>query len=526
MRKQTKIAAVVSAAALLAIGASMTSFAATGWQEENGSWVYYDKNQDLVTDSWAKSGDNWYYLGSDGTMVTDSIIEDNENYYYVDVNGAMVANTWVQIDNAEADENDAPVVWYYFQNNGKAYKAPSSGKTSFKTINGKAYAFDAEGKMLYGWVNDQSELLTDDDGWKNGTYYLGSYNDGARVTGSWAHIGVVDTEEDEEDQTYWFYFGSNGKKYAVPANSTSTSLYEKTINGKKYTFDENGKMLSEWVSTPASSSVATTYKYFSTPEDGARKTKGWFRVVPSDKFDAADNEDDSSRWFYADGKGNLYTSAVKTINGKKYAFDEDGEMLAGLRWLTVSGTDITAYSSNIDEEDEVDTYAGIGTTYTASGRTGLYYLGDEVTDGAIATGVQTLTIDGNSYTFKFKTAGSNKGVGINGKQTDGYYINGRKVKADADAKYGVYAVDANDVILAELKSEDLVLASRVLKANGDVDYTGSKTAYNTSSLPTGTSKVVVLTTSGSIVSSGTKKDGNDVRLVIKNKVLAGAYISE
>ncbi len=31
MRKQTKVVAVASAAALLAISASMTSFAATGW---------------------------------------------------------------------------------------------------------------------------------------------------------------------------------------------------------------------------------------------------------------------------------------------------------------------------------------------------------------------------------------------------------------------------------------------------------------------------------------------------------------
>ena len=35
MRKQTKVVAVASAAALLAIGASMTSFAATGW----GRWT-------------------------------------------------------------------------------------------------------------------------------------------------------------------------------------------------------------------------------------------------------------------------------------------------------------------------------------------------------------------------------------------------------------------------------------------------------------------------------------------------------
>ena len=38
MRKQTKVVAVASAAALLAIGASMTSFAATGWVEEDGQY--------------------------------------------------------------------------------------------------------------------------------------------------------------------------------------------------------------------------------------------------------------------------------------------------------------------------------------------------------------------------------------------------------------------------------------------------------------------------------------------------------
>ncbi len=39
MRKQTKLVAVLSAAALLAVGASMTSFA--GWEkDEDGIWHY------------------------------------------------------------------------------------------------------------------------------------------------------------------------------------------------------------------------------------------------------------------------------------------------------------------------------------------------------------------------------------------------------------------------------------------------------------------------------------------------------
>jgi len=60
MRKQTKLVAVLSTAALLALGASMSSFAATGWAEENSTWVYYDKDGYQVTDTWKKSGNNWF----------------------------------------------------------------------------------------------------------------------------------------------------------------------------------------------------------------------------------------------------------------------------------------------------------------------------------------------------------------------------------------------------------------------------------------------------------------------------------
>ena len=59
MRKQTKVVAVASAAALLAIGGAMTSFAAQGWVEEDGTWYYYDKDGNRVEDEWKKSGNNF-----------------------------------------------------------------------------------------------------------------------------------------------------------------------------------------------------------------------------------------------------------------------------------------------------------------------------------------------------------------------------------------------------------------------------------------------------------------------------------
>ena len=48
---------------------------------------------------------------------------------------------------------------------------------------------------------------------------------------------------EDEDQTRWFYFQSNGKK--VKADGAREAK-EKTINGKKYAFDQYGAMVAEW----------------------------------------------------------------------------------------------------------------------------------------------------------------------------------------------------------------------------------------------------------------------------------------
>ncbi|MDO4268111.1 MAG: hypothetical protein Q4C73_06520 [Eubacteriales bacterium] len=92
--------------------------------------------------------------------------------------------------------------------------------------------------MLYGWVSN-GERLTDDEDWANtdeNVYYLGDWNDGSMKTG-WQRLTVYDSEEDE-DVTYWFWFNSNGKRYY---NDDSSKTYAtKTINSKKYGFDERG----------------------------------------------------------------------------------------------------------------------------------------------------------------------------------------------------------------------------------------------------------------------------------------------
>ncbi len=441
MRKQTKLVAVLSAAALLAIGASMTSFAAqTGWTEEDGTWVYLDKDGYKVTDSWKKSGNFWYYLDEDGYMATSKLIDngdDNNNTYYVDETGRMVANRWIQLENEDyydnGDDDDlSETVWYYFQSSGKAYK--TSGETSFKTINGKKYAFDSEGRMLYGWVNLNSGRETGDQAYQTADYYCGTPDDGARVDNDWRKLYISQPGPDSEDDEYWFYFGANGKK--VVNNE------KKKINGKYYAFDENGVMQSKWyIDTPTV--VASEFKgYYSDADSGARQ-KGWFQAVPSKNVNPGQNADDEVKWYYGNTNGTLVTSEVKSINGKKYAFNDEGVMMSGLWKLAYVQNADGTYSATklnigaclkIDDTNKVDALrndeADISVVYFGSGD-----------DGAMKTGNQTVDVDGETYAFSFGKDGGSKGKGLVGPKNNYLYVQGRKVKASTDYRYQV--VDGN-----------------------------------------------------------------------------------
>ena len=66
MRKKNFCLAVLSASAVLALGASFSSFAA--WKSVNSEWVYTDNNGNNVTRAWRTDNGESYYLGEDGYM--------------------------------------------------------------------------------------------------------------------------------------------------------------------------------------------------------------------------------------------------------------------------------------------------------------------------------------------------------------------------------------------------------------------------------------------------------------------------
>ena len=535
----------------------MTSFAAQGWAEEDGTWVYYDRNGDRVTDKWAKSGNNWYYLDSDGEMAIDTLIEDGDNYYYVDINGVMASNQWVAIENEDAGEDDEPDnYWYYFQANGKALKN-SGDNVSLKTINGKKYAFDDEGKMLYGWVaSDNAERIdnTDGDAFKDGVYYFGGADDGAMTVG-WLQMDITYEEAtndeykyvapvftDDEDQSRWFYFKSNGKKiYADNGEETK----EKTINGKKYAFDQNGAMVAEWSmdetkvatadmpATPGKASTAKysqAWRYFNSVEDGSRVSKGWFKVVSAEYLNDDKYNDDEDSWYYADGSGNLYAGEFKTIKGKKYAFRNDGRMIDGLKFINPD--DLTKVYADDDSDHPFDTeddFIDSALWYAANGYN-CYYFGDG-NDGAMKTNKTNITIDGDNFNFYFEKSGSSKGAGVNGEKDDKYYLGGMLLKAGSDDKY--QAIEYVEKAGEEKGWKKLADAQAVIKKfnlTSDTskieDAKKAASSFNKKAddlkelyiLPEENNNLKLINTSGKVIDKkGKSKDGNDYVYVTDNK---------
>ena len=431
--------------------------------------------------------------------------------------------------------------------------------------------------MLYGWVaEDNAERIdnTDGDAFKEGDYYFGGEDDGAMTTG-WLQMDITYEEattdnfvapvfNEDEDQTRWFYFQSNGKK--VKADETKNDTQKgKTINGKKYEFDQKGVMTAEWsldvdkITSSAANDPATrgnaaensTYakyahqwRYFNSVEDGARVSKGWFKVVPAEMLNTGKYDDDEDAWYYADGSGKLYAGEFKTIKGKKYAFRTDGRMVSGLKFISDDGNGNFVVKADDNDEaafgpfDTEDDFLANAPVYEAQGYK-CYYFGDG-DDGAMRTNKTSITIDGDKFNFYFQKSGGNKGAGITGEKDDKYYQSGMLMTAGSDEKYQIitpimngtqlvgydkYAdvadlVDGN-IFRQETSYTDASL--RTLGINKDADeiaelyvpVAASSSQYH-----------ILINTSGKVIDNkGKSKDGNDYYYVVNgSKKVVAIYL--
>ena len=454
MRKQTKIAAVVSAAALLALGASITSFAAAKgtWMMVDGEWYCYDKNGDVYENTFCSSNGKEYYVGDDGMLVRSSWVEYDGDYYFVNSSGAKIVNDW-RLTTPYEDE-DADEEWFYFQSTGKR---ADNKKILYK---GSTFFFDADGKMLTGWVTaDGNDVVNEENAIdKNYTFYCDET--GARVESGWVYTTEPSTADDDADaDEYWYYLKSSGKV----ANGKQSN-----VKGQGFVFgnkDDNfGQMLTNWVggtkdgdsykyeeiggedsvaqlSDYASNGVVYYCMYDEDKADGHIQKNKWRKTWrPEDAYEEDEDEDKYWYWLEKDGKayipdsddmkatgyaydlgdgalevdGSQFSFAKKKINSKDYFFNADGEMLSD--FVNVVHT---------EDANVIDL--------------GMYYFGGS-SDGSMKTGSQTVKDDnGDSFKFYFgtkdnNTTGEAKGKGVTGNKNNKLYYMGHLVAAE-DYKY-------------------------------------------------------------------------------------------
>lgn len=510
MRKQTKLVAVMSAAALLAIGASMTSFAATrGWVEENGVWMYLDSDGDAITEDWRRSGTQYFWLDENGEMATEALIEDDDDRYYVDANGARVINQWRQVDNDEGwsnqyDDEEPEMIWYYFGSNGKAV-------TGKKTVNGKTYFFDEDGQMFYKWYTYSK------DGSDEKYYYLGEENEGWAVTGwQWLELkeDLQDTERYENDE-YWFHFKSNGEMRYQNDSAKEEEPKRAYINGYYYGFDENGVMVDGW--RPAPGTATSTKNTYYTEEIG-NQPKGW---VLTHTYADWDDKDDDPEWFYLNSKGKPFNvganwsddgkstavsdaKAIKLTEGdnedkkpdsddgrytgvsaryikkKTYLFGSDGVMLSGVIRILPN-----------EDGEGAHRVGGSGSEL----KPGIYYFNKTggSANGQMETGKVTVNYDGENYYYNLRkknTPNGMVGMAYTNAIVDNCLYDMNGVRINADESRELYDIGASDdfdraitndkdeviFTLAEARAADgvIVSSSGKVKKSGTVTIDGTK----------------------------------------------------
>ena len=474
MRKQTKIAAVVSAAALLALGASITSFAAAKgtWMMVDGEWYCYDKNGDVYENTFCSSNGKEYYVGDDGMLVRSSWVEYDGDYYFVNSSGAKITNDW-RLTTPYEDE-DADEEWFYFQSTGKR---ADNKKILYK---GSTFFFDADGKMLTGWVTaDGDDVVNEENDIKVGTTYFCDET-GARVESGWVYTTEPATADDDADaDEYWYYLKSSGK---VATGKQSNVKGQGFVFGNKD--DNRGQMLTGWVAGTKvdkdadmlykeiggedSDEVLSTYvkdtsadaeegndavvyycMYDEDKADGHIQKNKWRKTwAPKDAYEEDEDADKFWYWIEKDGKAYIPASADVKAAGIDYELG-DGKMDEGDQFdFAKKKINSKDYFFNTEGQMISDFVNVVYTTDPAVISEGMYYFGGS-DDGSMKTGSQTIKDDnGDSFKFYFgtkdsSTTGEVKGKGVTGNKNNKLYYMGHLVAAE-DYKYQPVKFDWNN----------------------------------------------------------------------------------
>lgn len=401
-----------------------------------------------------------------GQMEQNSLIQVGDDYFYVDGDGKMVRECWMSFKAESGNGYGLEEYWYYFGSDGKAFR--KRNRTFKKNIHENIYIFDENGIMLTGFINEEGERIDDETPFIEARYYCGE--DGSMYRDRWLEYdyrgeGGMDLRSDMTGKDYWeygtmwLYFDSAGKK--VRSRSTD-KVMQKTIDGAVYGFDENGVMMSWWSKTATDSNASE--KFYSGYDGGKLLENTWVWMYPSEEMDADDYNMEEHSWWRTDSRGKVYSDCIREVKGLKYAFDNIGRMQTGFLLYDGSRTFVAQYDVDAWESDDFRD----GKVYGIE-NADLYLFGpDELNGGSMQRGKDIFVeLADGIYTFGFRANGKAYGNrNMLARIDDSYYINGLKLEADSDLRYGVVKV-SDDEYRVVSASGKIVKGKRKTVRDGD-----------------------------------------------------------
>ena len=207
--------------------------AENSWVKIGDKWYYGNQEGKINRDKWAKIDGLWYRFDESGVMLSATIYKD----HLLNTSGAMAENAWAKLEDK----------WYYATASGKIIR------DKWEKISGSWYYFNKDGVMLSSqwkekyYLKDSGAMAKSewifDEKYKS-WFYLKS--DGTYAENQWVgsyylkSFGYMAKNEWIFDKDYnaWYYLKEDG--VYVTGNFT--------INGKDYTFQSNGK----WITDTAS----------------------------------------------------------------------------------------------------------------------------------------------------------------------------------------------------------------------------------------------------------------------------------
>ena len=209
---------------------SSGAIAENSWVKIADKWYYGNQEGKINRDKWAKIDGLWYRFDESGVMLSATIYKD----HLLKTSGAMAENAWAKLEDK----------WYYATTSGKIIR------DKWEKISGSWYYFNKDGVMLSSqwkekyYLKDSGAMAKSewifDEKYKS-WFYLKS--DGTYAENQWVgsyylkSFGYMAKNEWIFDKDYnaWYYLKEDG--VYVTGNFT--------INGKDYTFQSNGKWISD-----------------------------------------------------------------------------------------------------------------------------------------------------------------------------------------------------------------------------------------------------------------------------------------